>query len=75
MIFAGFADRGRRPARRGLEPEEKLRADARLNRDRILDVTREALATHPGASLNAIAEAAGRGRRRCIAIPSRDFAE
>jgi len=43
------------------DEEEKLRADARANRDRILDVAREALAADPGASLNSIAKAAGVG--------------
>jgi len=41
--------------------EESLRADARVNRDRILDVARDALATDPAASLNSIAKAAGVG--------------
>ena len=35
---------------------EKLRVDARANRDRILDVARDALATDPAASLNSIAK-------------------
>ena len=43
------------------DEEEKLRADARANRDRILDVARDALATDPGASLNSIAKRAGVG--------------
>ena len=38
-----------------------LRADARANRDRILDVARDALAADPAASLNSIAKAAGVG--------------
>jgi AcrR family transcriptional regulator len=38
-----------------------LRADARANRDRILDVARDALAIDPAASLNSIAKAAGVG--------------
>src|SRR5579875_3063949 len=41
--------------------DEKLRADARENRDRILDVAREAFAADPAASLNSIAKAAGVG--------------
>ena len=41
--------------------DEILRADARANRDRILDVARDALATDPAASLNSIAKAAGVG--------------
>jgi AcrR family transcriptional regulator len=41
--------------------DEKLRADARENRDRILDVAREAFAADPSASLNSIAKAAGVG--------------
>ena len=41
--------------------EDSLRADARANRDRILDVARDALATDPSASLNSIAKAAGVG--------------
>ncbi len=40
---------------------EKLRADARANRDRILDVARDALAADPAASLNSIAKGAGVG--------------
>ena len=43
------------------DKEDKLRADARINRDRILDVARDALAAHPEASLNSIAKAAGVG--------------
>jgi AcrR family transcriptional regulator len=43
------------------DEEEKLRADAQANRDRILDVARDALAADPGASLNSIAKAAGVG--------------
>ena len=41
--------------------DESLRADARANRDRILDVARDALAAAPAASLNSIAKAAGVG--------------
>ena len=41
--------------------DEKLRSDARENRDRILDVARAALAADPAASLNSIAKAAGVG--------------
>jgi AcrR family transcriptional regulator len=41
--------------------DENLRADARANRNRILDVARDALATDPAASLNSIAKAAGVG--------------
>ena len=41
--------------------DEQLRADARANRDRILDVARDALASDPAASLNSIAKAAGVG--------------
>ena len=41
--------------------EENLRADARANRDRILDVARDALTTDPAVSLNSIAKAAGVG--------------
>ena len=41
--------------------DEKLRADARANRDRILDVARDAIAADPAVSLNAIAKAAGVG--------------
>jgi AcrR family transcriptional regulator len=44
-----------------VDEDEKLRADARANRDRILDVARDALAANPGASLNSIAKAAGVG--------------
>jgi len=38
-----------------------LRADAKANRERILEVARDALAADPAASLNAIAKAAGVG--------------
>ena len=38
-----------------------LRADARVNKNRILDVARDALAADPATSLNAIAKAAGVG--------------
>jgi len=41
--------------------DESLRADARANRDRILNVARDALATDPAASLNSIAKAAAVG--------------
>ena len=41
--------------------DEILRADARANRERILDVARDALTTDPAASLNSIAKAAGVG--------------
>ena len=44
-----------------VDKEEKLRADARANRDRLLDVAREALAADPESSLNSIAKAAGVG--------------
>ncbi len=40
---------------------ETLRADAKANRDRILEVATAALAADPDASLNAIAKAAGVG--------------
>ncbi len=40
---------------------EFLRADAQANKDRILDVARDALLADPAASLNAIAKAAGVG--------------
>jgi AcrR family transcriptional regulator len=43
------------------EEEEGLRADARANRDRILEVARTAFAVSPDASLNSIAKAAGVG--------------
>jgi hypothetical protein len=36
-------------------PGETLRADAQLNRDRILEVARDALTADPEASLNSIA--------------------
>ncbi len=42
--------------------EEKLRADARANRNRILHVAREALAADPEASLSSIAKTAGVGQ-------------
>ncbi len=41
--------------------DEELRADARANRDRILDVARELLMTDPEASLNSVSKAAGVG--------------
>ena len=41
--------------------DELLRADARANKDRILDVARDALAADPAASLNSIAKSAGVG--------------
>lgn len=43
------------------DEEENMRADARANRDRILEVARNALSTAPAASLNSIAKAAGVG--------------
>jgi AcrR family transcriptional regulator len=43
------------------DQDDKLRADAQANRDRILDVARDALAADPLASLNSIAKAAGVG--------------
>ena len=41
--------------------DENLRSDARANKDRILDVERDALTADPEVSLNAIAKAAGVG--------------
>jgi AcrR family transcriptional regulator len=41
--------------------DDKLRADARANRDQILHVARDRLAANPAASLNSIAKAAGVG--------------
>jgi AcrR family transcriptional regulator len=41
--------------------DEPLRSDAQQNRERILEVARDALAASPGASLNSIAKAAGVG--------------
>lgn len=41
--------------------DEGLRADAQQNRERILQVARDALAASPAASLNSIAKAAGVG--------------
>ncbi|AXY23976.1 DNA-binding transcriptional repressor AcrR (plasmid) [Komagataeibacter saccharivorans] len=43
------------------DPEIRLRADAQANRDRILDIARDAFAANPAVSLNAIAKAAGVG--------------
>lgn len=40
---------------------DQLRADARANRERILDVAKQALTADPAASLNSIAKAAGVG--------------
>ncbi len=45
-----------------IDRAERLRADARANRDRLLDAARAALAADPKASLNAIAKAAGVGQ-------------
>ena len=42
--------------------DTNLRSDARSNRDRILEVAREALAANPHASLHSIAKAAGVGQ-------------
>lgn len=44
-----------------MKDNEKLRADARENRDRILEVARDALAKDPTVSLNFIAKAVGVG--------------
>jgi AcrR family transcriptional regulator len=44
-----------------MHDQEKLRADAKMNRDRLLEVARHALARDPEASLNSIAKAAGVG--------------
>jgi len=41
--------------------DEILRADARANRDRILEVARDALAADSAASMNSVAKAAGVG--------------
>jgi AcrR family transcriptional regulator len=41
--------------------KEKLRADAQINRDRILEVARDALVVDPAVSLNCIAKTAGVG--------------
>ena len=41
--------------------DQELRADAQANKDRILDVAREAFIADPAASLNSIAKAAGVG--------------
>lgn len=43
------------------DTDRRVRADAQINRDRILEVARAALATDPDASLNAIAKTAGVG--------------
>ena len=43
------------------DPDARLRADAQANRDRILDVARDAFAADPAVSLNAIAKMAGVG--------------
>jgi AcrR family transcriptional regulator len=45
-----------------MAPDDKLRADARSNRDRILAVARDALAADPQTSLHAIAKAVGVGQ-------------
>jgi AcrR family transcriptional regulator len=44
------------------DEDETLRADARANRDRILEVARNALAADPAASLHSIARTAGVGQ-------------
>lgn len=44
-----------------VQGDATLRADAQANRDRILDVAREALSADPAASLNSIAKTAGVG--------------
>jgi AcrR family transcriptional regulator len=44
-----------------IDDEDRLRSDARANRDRLLEVARDAFAAAPGASLNSIAKAAGVG--------------
>ncbi len=44
------------------DENEKLRADARANRDRLLEVARDALAVDPEASLHSIAKTAGVGQ-------------
>lgn len=46
---------------KGRMGDEELRADARANRDRILDVARDLLMGDPEASLNSVAKAAGVG--------------
>jgi serine phosphatase RsbU (regulator of sigma subunit) len=43
-------------------PERRLRSDAALNRAKIIDAARRALADHDDASMRAIAETAGVGR-------------
>lgn len=48
-------------AQRQHEQHEPLRADARKNRDRIIEVARDALAASSDASLNSIAKKAGVG--------------
>ena len=45
-----------------MQREEHLRADARANRDRILEVARDALAADPEASLHSIAKTAAVGQ-------------
>ena len=43
------------------DAEARMRADAQANRERILEIARDALAADPDVSLNAIAKAAGVG--------------
>jgi AcrR family transcriptional regulator len=43
------------------EPKDGLRSDARANREKILDVARDAFARDPQASMNSIASLAGVG--------------
>jgi AcrR family transcriptional regulator len=54
--------------------EAKLRSDAQANRDRLVEVAREALAVDPAASLNSIAKAAGVGAGTLYRhFPNRDL--
>jgi len=45
-----------------MHSDDKLRSDARDNRDRILTIARDALAVDPKASMHSIAKAAGVGQ-------------
>lgn len=56
-----------------IKEDEGLRADARANRDRILNLARSAFAADPQASLNSIAKMAGVGAGTLYRhFPSRD---
>lgn len=56
-----------------MQQDDKLRSDARDNRDRILAIARDALAADPKASMHSIAKAAGVGQGTLYRhFPTRD---